>query len=90
MALSDAILTHHVLTQMARREISDRQVRDVLRSPEAVMPVGAGRVVAQAVLRVGESAGAYLFRVVVDIDREPPEVVTVYRTSKMKKYRSAP
>jgi len=28
----------------------------------------------------------YLLRVFVDIDREPPEVVTVYRTSKVRKY----
>ncbi len=28
----------------------------------------------------------YLLRVFVDIDRIPPEVVTVYRTSKITKY----
>jgi len=28
----------------------------------------------------------YLLHVFVDIDREPPEVVTVYRTSKVRKY----
>ena len=28
----------------------------------------------------------YLLRVFVDTDREPPEVVTVYRTSKITKY----
>jgi len=32
----------------------------------------------------------YLFRVVVDIDRDPPEPVTAYRTSKVRKYRSTP
>jgi len=36
--------------------------------------------------RMGKPAKNYLLRVVVDIDREPPEVVTVYRTSKIAKY----
>ncbi len=30
--------------------------------------------------------GGPLIRVVLDIDREPSEVVTVYRTSKIEKY----
>jgi len=29
-------------------------------------------------------------RVFVDVDREPPEVVTAYRTSKVEKYRKEP
>ena len=28
----------------------------------------------------------YLVRVIVDVDRDMPEVVTVYRTSKIEKY----
>jgi len=28
----------------------------------------------------------YLVRVFVDVDRSPPEVVTVYRTSKVERY----
>lgn len=35
---------------------------------------------------MGEGARMYLVRVVVDIDREPAEVVTAYRTSKISKY----
>ena len=35
-------------------------------------------------------AGEYLLRVFVDVDRTPAEVVTVYRTSKIEKYRSQP
>ena len=34
----------------------------------------------------GEPSKGYLLRVVVDVDRDPPEVVTVYRTSKVEKY----
>ena len=53
-------------------------------SPEQVIPVREGRVVAQGLV------GGYLLRVFVDVDRQPPEVVTAYRTSKIEKYRSRP
>ena len=56
----------------------------ILGAPERVIPVREGRVVAQGLV------GDHLVRVFVDIDRDPPEVVTVYRTSKIDKYRSRP
>jgi hypothetical protein len=53
-----------------------------LNKPDAVIPVRSGWVVAQSVMN------GYLIRVFVDVDRQPPEVVTAYRTSKIGKYRS--
>jgi len=35
---------------------------------------------------LGAPPETYLLRVFVDVDRVPPEVVTVYRTSKLPKY----
>jgi hypothetical protein len=35
---------------------------------------------------MGAPEKAYLVRVFVDVDRQPAEVVTVYRTSKIYKY----
>jgi hypothetical protein len=55
-----------------------------LNAPEAIQPVRAGRVVAHGMM------GAYLLRVFVDVDRDPAEIVTVYRTSQIDKYRSRP
>jgi hypothetical protein len=40
----------------------------------------------QSKLGVGDPPKEYLLRIFVDIDRNPPEVVTVYRTSKIEKY----
>lgn len=82
MELKDAIITTHAAEQMIRRQVSEADLRDVLSEPESVLAVREGRVVAQAL------RGLYLLRVFVDIDRQPPEVVTVYRTSKIEKYRS--
>lgn len=82
--LNTAILTEHAKAQMSRRGIDPQQVHQVLTQPEDVMPVREGRLVVQRII------GQYLFRVFVDVDRRPPEVVTVYRTSKIDKYRSQP
>jgi hypothetical protein len=84
MNLSQAILTDHALSQMARRQTTVEDVRRVLAAPEQVLEVRHGRVVAQGL------AAGYLLRVFVDVDRSPPEVVTVYRTSKIDKYRRQP
>lgn len=82
MNLQAAIIREHAAEQMHKRQVSEAELRSVLDGPEAVLPVREGRVVAQAM------QGAYLLRVFVDVDREPPEVVTVYRTGKIEKYRS--
>lgn len=84
MNLGRAILTEHAIYQMHKRQVTAAEVSHVLNSPEKVVEVRAGRVVAQ-----GMSAG-YLLRVFVDVDRSPPEVVTAYRTSKLEKYRDQP
>jgi hypothetical protein len=82
MDLQHAIITDHAGAQMARREVAEEEVRAALGTPERMLDVRAGRVVVQAM------SGRYLLRVFVDVDRDPPEVVTVYRTSKIDKYRS--
>ena len=48
--------------------------------------VREGRAVYQAKCDMGEPPKTYILRVFVDIDRKPPYVVTVYRTSKIEKY----
>lgn len=84
MDLTRAVFTQHALKQMAKRQVTPADVSRVLATPERVVEVRAGRVVVQGM------AGEYLLRVFVDVDRDPPEVVTVYRTSKIEKYRSEP
>ena len=80
------VFTDHALTEMARREISQGQVRNVLTKPEQMEWIRGGRAVYQSKYNTGEPPKTYLLRVFVDIDRKPPHVVTVYRTSKIEKY----
>ena len=82
----DFIFTDHALTEMTRRDISKEDVRKVLATPDQIEMVRDGRAVYQAKFEMGEPLRTYILRVFVDIDRKPPHVVTVYRTSKIEKY----
>jgi len=82
----DFVFSDHALIEMARREISQEQVRNVLANPEQTESVREGRAVYQAKCDMGEPPKTYILRVFVDMDRKPPYVVTVYRTSKVEKY----
>ena len=79
-------LTDHAQLEMERRGITEPEVAQVLSEPEEVELVRPGRAVYQARIHYREPSHAYLVRVFVDVDREPPEVVTAYRTSKIEKY----
>lgn len=80
------VFTDHALTEMARREISQEHVRNVLSNPEQMEWIREGRAVYQAKYNTSEPLKTYLLRIFVDLDRKPPHVVTVYRTSKIEKY----
>lgn len=79
-------LTEHAKEEMAHRQISHDDVAKVLAAPEQIEAVRKGRNVYQSCIKVGKPPQRYLLRVFIDFDREMPEVVTVYRTSKITKY----
>ena len=79
-------LTDYAQTEMVRRHIAVADIAHVLAAPEHTEVVRPGRVVYQARVMWGTTATIYLLRVFLDIDRQPPAVVTVYRTSKIAKY----
>ncbi|WP_072867285.1 DUF4258 domain-containing protein [Desulfofundulus thermosubterraneus] len=80
------IFSRHALLEMKRRQIDEAMVLRVLKAPEQEEYVRPGRKVFQSKIQLGEPRKTYLLRVFVDVDRKPPEVVTVYKTSKLKKY----
>jgi len=79
-------LTDHARFEMERRGISVAEIARVLSAPEQSDLVRPGRVVYQSRIGSDEPGQIYLLRVFVDIDRQPAEVVTAYRTSKVEKY----
>lgn len=78
-------ITDHARFEMGRRGITEEQVHQVLSAPRQVIEVRPGRRIYQAKLEPSKLKG-YLLRIVVDMGRHPPEVVTAYRTSKITKY----
>lgn len=82
MDLADAVLTEHALGRLRSRSISIPRVRRALEEAERVVVLRIGRVA------VEHLAEGRLLRVIVDVDRTPPEVVTVYQTSRIRRYRS--
>jgi len=84
--IHEFIFTDHALSEMARRQISEEDVKAVLAKPEQMEMVREGRAVYQSRLGMDDLPKTYLLRVFVDIDPVPPFVVTVYRTSKIEKY----
>ena len=82
----DFVITAHAAYELARRGLSEENVRAVLLAPGQRLEVRPGRVVLQSRLVDADAGTEYLVRVFVDIDRRPAEVVTAYRTSKIAKY----
>jgi len=83
-AIIEYVITEHAAFQMNRRDIPLELVRDVLGEPEQRFAVQRGRDVLQS--RVRMEGRFFLVRVFVDVDRNPAEVITVYRTSRIEKY----
>lgn len=77
-------VTSHAHAQMLRRRIRIETLETVLRNPEQRFLSGANREVVQS--RIEFAGKQYLVRAIIDVDTAPPEVVTVYRTSKIAKY----
>ena len=84
--IADHYVTDHARLEMARRQIGEAEVAQVISAPEQSEAVRPGRMVYQSRMTWGKPPKTYLLRVFVDIDRQPPEIVTVYRTSKIDKY----
>jgi hypothetical protein len=82
--VADYVLTSHARQQMARRGLSEETVHLVLTAPEQRLEIRPGRVVMQSRVRTGTPERTYLVRVFVDTT-SPPEVVTLYRTSRVAK-----
>ena len=79
-------LSAHARTELQRRSISETLLAAVLAEPEQKVP-GHGMIWCYQ-SRVTLAEKPYLLRVMVDETKQPPLVVTVYRTSKIDKYWS--
>ena len=80
------IFTPHALFEMKRRDLTKELVENIIDHPDQSWEIRKGRSLYQKRGKMGSPEREYLVRVVVDVDRDPIEVVTAYRTSKIEKY----
>lgn len=78
-------ISRHAEDEMVRRQIPREWLDSVLESPEQRVPQSGGKEILQSRFTSGDGK-MYLLRIVVAAEKEPPVVVTVYRTSKIEKY----
>ncbi len=78
-------ISRHALEEMVRRGIPRAEVESVLASPEQRISQSPEVEILQS--RFKTTGGKMLLlRVVVASGKEPPVVITAYRTSKIEKY----
>jgi hypothetical protein len=91
-AISSAEIPLRLTGDLFYRSITREQIRAVVNAPERLSMRPDGLWVAQAKTRRPDKPDAwwpYLLRVVLDVRRKPPMVVTAYWTSRLKKFGSA-
>ena len=75
----------HALEAMEERNIPKQMVENVLNNPDEIVPEKKKRNSYQSVVQI--RGKPFMIRVIVD---EKGRVITVYRTSKVSRYRSNP
>ncbi|MBM3745857.1 MAG: DUF4258 domain-containing protein [Acidobacteria bacterium] len=78
------LVSRHAEDKMSRRQIPRAWLDSVLENPEQRLPEPGDKEALQSRFE-SEDGKMYLVRAVVATDKEPPVVVTVYRTSKVRK-----
>jgi hypothetical protein len=77
-------LSKHAINQMIRRSIMKEQVESVVEQPDSIIVQDSDTKVYSKLIT--ENSKNYLYRVFVNCVRNPTLIITVYKTSKTKKY----
>lgn len=78
-------ITNHARKEMNRRAIPADAVEAVLQKPGQIVEGYGNKRAYQSIMDLG-TGKRYLVRVIVDDTVMPGQVVTIYKTSKIKKY----
>ena len=80
------IYSIHAIEQMELRGLNKSIVDDVLKSPGRIIMETSGVNIYQKI--VLEIDKPYLYRVFVNTEKNPPLVITAYKTSKTDRYEN--
>jgi hypothetical protein len=82
--MPEFLISNHAKEQMELRQVSLEVVMSVLANPQQIL-TEEGKKIYQSIINF-EEEGNYLVRVFVNAEKDPKNVITVYRTSKIEKY----
>jgi hypothetical protein len=77
-------ISKHAVVEMARRQISLEQLESLMNHPDQIMEAHGGLVCYQGLSTKNGKPG--LLRVIINDASNPKNIVTIYRTTKIKKY----
>ncbi len=83
--MENCIFSNHAISQMDRRGISMEIVLEVLKNPEEIITMEE-QIVHQSIVNFTDGNKDFLVRIFINAVKTPKVVITVYRTSKIKKY----
>lgn len=78
-------ISRHAKEEMKRRALPEDLVDKILDNPQQIVDEYGNKRAYQSIINFGTGRD-YLVRVIVDDTFEPAKVITLYRTSKIKKY----
>jgi predicted oxidoreductase len=76
----------HSLEQIKLRELDQDIIDDLLDRPDQIIKRDKHSVFFQKLVREGNKH--YLYRVLVNTEKQPQMVITAYKTSKIEKYEN--
>jgi hypothetical protein len=82
------VVSEHARAQARRRGIDVEILVQLVRFPEQRVVIRPGREIRQSRIKMAAGGTLYLVRAVIDTVSSEATVVTVYRTSKIRKYWS--
>jgi hypothetical protein len=82
----DFIFSKHSEEQMQRRGLNRETVIPVIMQPDEILSDDKDLTVAIYQSLIKENDQLFLLRVFVNVDKNPNEIVTLYKTSKISKY----
>jgi len=77
-------ISKHAVEELARRQISLEQVESLMNHPDQIVEAHGGLVCYQCLSTKNGKPG--LLRAIINDASNPKNIVTIYRTSKIKKY----
>ncbi len=79
-------LSVHARDRLKQRRISQEVLEKVLMSPDEILEEDKCKSIYQRKLKNGGKI--YLYRIYINLCKEPPMVITAYKTTKLEKYEN--